>query len=751
MGRRSVWLNGAGGGLASALAVLSAAPMAHAQGTAGSPPARPAAAAQATTVDTVIVTATRRKVDVQKLPIAIDAYDGKQIRDRRIESVADLQFLSPGLKVSGGNSERVTLRGIGPNSINPIVESGVGTYLDGVFLGSATDQSQPLYDLERIEILRGPQGALYGRDATVGAINYVTQAPTNSFHAGVDLTGGSYGLVQTDGYVSGPLAGDALTGRLAFRTEDHAGYTPNHDGGRALDAAHNWELRGRLTYKPTDTLKIDLTADYAHDDDTFALIAHRADASLPSFYEAFGAAAYNASPMPSGRAVDQNDSEPGGYQTGGVSAKLSWNAGFATLTSLTAYRETRLDQPSGDLDFTSAPLLNLHNKFDFQQVTQDLYLASPDSGRFSWTLGASYFGQQVRTSELLSFSPALGGGFEFLQSPKLRDDAFAVYGEATYRILDNLALTGGVRYSNESKSKSEADECGSISCFGQGGFTPFSVSHAWTEWTPHASLSYEPSKTLTVYFSVGQGFKAGGFNALTPQSTPYNPEVSTNYELGLKSESFDRRLLLNFALFHMDYDNLQVEQRVAVPTEHLEVLNAAKARVNGVEAQFVVRPVEAFQLDGNLAFLDAKYLSFPKAIVDFQPAAGPPATLDASGNRLSGAPRWSGNVGVQYTWAVSDFGRLTLRGEHSFQSDVYFTASNSPLFRQPGYNWFNARLTFETSDKHLSLALWAKNISNQAVYGYLAPGGPHVPGFSDVVFGVASPPRTYGVTLGYRY
>jgi iron complex outermembrane receptor protein len=736
-------------GAASGIAILCLAQAARAQSSSQPPADR--ASTSAATVETLIVTATRRETNVQNVPIAIDAFDSQRLVESRVQTAADLQFLSPGLKISGGNLERVTLRGVGPNSIDPVAESGVGTYLDGVFLGNGIDQAQPLYDLDRVEVLRGPQGTLYGRDATVGAINYITKDPTPQFHVGAELTGGNYGLIQSDGFITGPLAGDVLTGRLAFRTENRDGYTPNLNDGKRLDSADNWSLRGHLTYKPTDKLRIDLTADYLDDNDTFALIARRSDPALPTIYEFLGGLALGTPPMPAGRAIDQNLSDNGGFQTGGASLKIAWDAGWATLTSLTAYRDTRETAPVGDLDFTGAPLLITSNFIDFQQITEDLYLVSPDTGRLNWTLGGSFFGQRAKTGDLLTLNALLGGGFEDLHSPKLETHADAVYGEGTYHIRDNLSITAGLRFSYEWKSKSEADVCGSFICLGMAGFTPFTVSKSWTEWSPHAVVAWQPAHALTAYFSFGRGFKAGGFNALTPQTAPYNPEISTNYEVGLKSESFDQRLLLNVALFHMEYDNLQVEQRVALPTPHLEIENAAKARVNGVEAQFVIRPAEFFQIDGNAAYLDAKYVSFPTAVVDFQPAAGPTPTFDASGNRLSAAPQWSANVGAQASTRLGEVGRLTLRGEYSYQGDVFFTPSNSPLFRQPAYNWLNARLTFESRDKHWTVAIWGKNLSNQAVFGFLSAGGPAVAGLSSAIIGNLLAPRTFGATLGFQY
>jgi iron complex outermembrane receptor protein len=701
-------------------------------------------------VETIYVTATRREQDVQDVPIAMDVFDSDRLRQSRVESIADLQFLSAGLKIAGGNIVRIALRGIGPNSITPTSESGVGSFLDGVFLGSPYHQSRAFYDLERVEILRGPQGTLYGRNATVGAFNYITKAPTDVFEAGAEATLGDDDLFETTGYLSGPLVADALAARMAFRVEQHDGYAKNLNDGQLLDAADNWSVRTRLAYEPTDTIDVDLTLDYSRDDGYTALPALRSDPSLPTLYEFLAGAFFGAPPMPDDeREVDQNLIRAGEIRTQGAALDVKWDVGWATLTSITSQRDVHQDSPSGDIDFTRAPLLDFTNVVDVEQTTQDLYLVSTNEGPFDWTLGATYFREKTETSGLLTVSPFVGGGTLLLQSPELKTEAYAVYGEGTYRILDALALTAGVRYSHEKKEKHEADVCASVTC-APPGLAEFEVDDDWDEVTPHVALTYQLAEDVMLYASVGGGFKAGGFNALTPQSVSYDPEKSTTYEMGMKSDLYDRLLHLNVAAFRTDYDDLQVEQRVATPTPHLEIRNAASARVYGVEAEFVVRPVDALSFDGNVAYLDTEYEEFDEAIVDFQ-SVGPPVTFDATGNELSSAPEWSANLGAQLFVPLRGLGELTLRGEYSYQDDVFFTPSNSSTFTEDGYSWFNARVGFESQDSHWNVAAWVKNITDEEVFASLSPGGPEVPGFSAAIFGNVMPPRTYGATIGYRF
>jgi iron complex outermembrane receptor protein len=698
--------------------------------------------AKSNVVGEVVVTATRRAQSAQKIAIPIDSYNAKQLEQSGVKSVVDLQFLSPGLKVADVSGlARISLRGVGTNGLSQTAEAGVASYEDGVFLGNAYYPSRAYFDLQRVEVLRGPQGTLYGRNATGGAVNIITAAPTPIFEGGGNITYGNYNLIEAEGHISGPIAGDDLMGRLSFRTQNHDGYTPNTDG-KAQDNADNASVRARLTYKPTDRFSIDLAADYSHDAGVTAITAQRADPSKPLLYELLGGY------LATGRRISQDTDAKSNITTAGVRATIVRDFGPASLTSISAYR--RVDSTSlSDFDFTTLPLASSPASLGSSQISEDLYATSAPGSRFEWTIGTSFFHEH--TDLAVSLLSTIGN--LTLRSPSLSTNAYAGYAEGAYHLDSHWTLTVGGRYTYEWKEFDESD-------LYAGGFSPTApapfalklgpLHDSWTRFTPHASLSYSPNDSAMVYATYSQGFKAGGYNSLSTQSLAFAPEDSTNYEIGVKSETFDHRLRLNASAFYMDYRNLQVQQREVIPPSPLAVLvitNAAKAQIKGVEFDFLARPVSPLTIDGNLAYLDSEYTHYD-AINTL--VAGNPS-VSAAGERLNAAPRWSANLGVQYAVRTSDTTTLTLRGEYSYQSRTYNDPTNAVALSQVPYSWFNARATLASTSKyHWSVAAWIKNIGNVQAYAIRATGPVDAAG-GQAILSYYLPPRTFGLTLGYDF
>ncbi len=690
----------------------------------------------------IIVTATRREARLQDIPMSINAFGSDQLEERGVESVHDMQFLAAGLQIDNSvGITRITIRGIGNNQVNEGSESGVAVHRDGVFLSERPEQGTSFFDVERIEILRGPQGTLYGRNATGGSVNIITKAPTRYFEAGGSLTYGNYDLVETEGYASGPLIGDELMARFAFKTRTHDGFTPNIFDGRRLDNGDLASVRGKLRYEPTSSFRLDLVADYNRDDSVRGFVAERNSTGQPLAHE-LGADGVLGTPddgiLPSGRAVNYNDENLNEREWWGLSAKAEWDLGGVTLGSTTAYRKAHYSQ-SSDLDGGDlSRLLSEALTYDAEQISQEITLSSSGDAELQWVLGAYYF-HADRSLILPIPLPPLGTTL-LGEVDDLPIDTYAVFGEANYPVLDRLTLTIGARYNYERKSIDQSSTIFGVTSSEQ-------LEDSWNSFTPKAALTYEFSDAVTAYATVGKGFKAGGFNTGTLQGRSFEPEKVTNYEVGLKSLLLDGRLRSSISLFHMDYRNLQVEVRRdnGQGAVLLSIDNAATATIRGIELEIEARPTEHLSLDGNVSYLDAKFDRWPDAINNLQGNA----PVDVSGNRLPSSPKWAANLGVSYAIPIGIWGSATLRGEYSYKSRTFFRPFEEMDLSQEPFGLFNARLTFEDADGRWSIASWIKNLTDEVAAAGMTQFGSSLSGRPRAV--ILHPPRTYGVTVGYRF
>ncbi len=681
-------------------------------------------------LEEIVVTATRRSASMQDVPISINAFSGNKLEESGVTDVEDLQLLAAGLDVSNTFGEvRVALRGIGGTTqFGPGSEEGVAMHTDGVVQARRKDRSMGFYDIARIEVLRGPQGTLYGRNATGGSINIITNAPTETFEAGGRLTYGNYDLIETEGYASGPLIGDKLTGRLAFKTRRNDGYTVNiFDGSRY----HNDDfaaVRGKLRFDATDMLRMDLTADYARDSGITPLIYQRNITNSPLPFENPPTNGF----LPSGRRINQNDRFFSDHEVWGVSGKIGWDLGSMTLSSLTAYRKTDVNRA---VDNDGSPLSILVNDLDrriSKQLSQELTLASAGESDLEWVTGLFYFSSNQSGETIYSiptYSIVVDNSLLALKT-----DAYAVFGEVSYPVLPRATLTVGARYSYEEKSLDEGP-------LGQ-------LSDDWGSFTPKVALSYAATDNLSAYVTFSKGFKAGGYNGAQQLGGAYDPEKVTSYEAGVKFASDDNRFRANGAVFYMDYTDLQLTSIVTDPDTGVTdgvVNNAAAVTIKGVEFDIQARPVESLSFDGNLSYLDANFDSFPNAINAVQGNA----TVDATGNRMPNAPKFSFNLSATYTATLGDWGFAHLRGEYFYKGRTYFTPLQEDSESQKAFGIVNARLTFEEMEGHWEIAFWAKNIADKLIANQRTQSGSAL--YGRPLFINYLPPRTYGVTVGYRF
>ncbi len=673
-------------------------------------------------MEEIVVTATKREQKLLDVPASIVAYGSDRLKDSGVKDIRDVQFLAAGLQI--GNDQTgdaaITMRGISsPTRVTLLgLEGTTAMHKDGVYLWQRGEHRNAFFDVERIEVLRGPQGTLYGKNATSGAINVITKNPTEEFDFGAKVTAGNYGLIEAEGFASGPLA-DGLLGRIAFQSSHLGGYGTNLYRNNKVAGNDSTALRAKLLYDTGGAFSMNLVVDYAEGSASVVQEAKRLDPDVPLVPETLG---YDVG---SGFDVNWDNSPIQNRSAWGASLRAEWDLGFATLSSLSGYRDYALDST---FDVDNSPLFRLHMRYfntDAYQFSEELNLASSGDGDFQWIVGAFYFHGQMVNDAKLDIPPIVQNFYDETQ----KTDSYAVFGEASYR-FGRATLTLGGRYGYEKKHTDDYRTD-----------PPVPLEDSWGSFTPKIAINYAVTERVSAYATVGKGTKSGGF--LT--GTPYDEETVTNYEAGVKASLWDRRLQTNLAVFTMDYKNLQAEVRREVQPNIFQnfLANAASATISGVELDFMVRPTDHLSIDGNISYLDATYDVFK----DFYNAIDR-SVLNVSGNVLPGTPKWASNIGVSYSFDLSSW-LATARVEHSYQSFVHFSPANDVRIGQPGNHRVNARITFDQVEGDWQVSAYVKNLGNELVRGNSYGGLSGIVGFRSL--STYLPPRTYGVSVGYRF
>lgn len=691
---------------------------------------------EAPALEAVIVTAERRYEPLQRVPISITALTGEDIEKSKIGSIMDVQQHVPGLTVTQASTGQalVFIRGIGTDIVGSGVEDAVAVYIDGVYQSRAAATAMQFVDVDRVEVLKGPQGILYGRNATGGAINIISKAPGAEKMAQFDIQAGSYNQKIVRGTVSGPLSGNAVNGRLSFLHNSDDGDTQNVLLNLRGNSSDVNALRGSLEFLPNDEFIVTVNAHHYQNNFTTAMKPLH-PAVNPLF------TVYGATVIDDPRIVMQNLPNEISLMQSGIDVKAEWDLGAAELTSITALCKTDYNIKRAELDGTEVPLMSVGSPVtgigmpeftDF--FSQEFTLASNNNGPLVWTGLFSYTHQKV---------DAPGFNFSFPLFNLTTDsvatvvtDALGVGGQATYSLPNGLRLTMGARYSTETKNL-EKDQT-----YANGILTgSMTDKKTWSSMTPKFVVDYSPDRNNMLYASATKGFKSGGYNTIAIQPA-FNPETAINYEAGIKSRLFDERLLLNFAAFYTKYDDMQVSLVMGrTGGLYSEIKNAAKALSKGIEVDFVAKPASRFELSGGMQLLNARFVEFA-SIDPHYPALG---VQNWGGNPLSRAPDLTANLAAQYTWPAAS-GTVTLRGEGSYRSKIYYKPFKNEYASDAGLSVWNALLNYEPSGKtgiygtafvkNLGNKTYTKAIFDSQLFGYLA---------------YYAPALTIGVRIGYKY
>ena len=704
-------------------------------------------------LEEIVITASKvGETLLQETPISITAFTGEDLERSGIKSVDDLSAITPSLSTSRNyDFGQVYIRGIGTNLVFPGSDSSVTVHLDGVYLGRPGMLFADFVDLERIEVVRGPQGTLYGRNSVGGTINLIPKLPSEELEADFSAEYGNYDQTRFSGSVRGTVAdgkvGLALSG--LYSTRD--GYVKNADpNGSDLDDEDTKGIRGTVRFFPTEGLEVRLSADYLSEDGTGAVFKQTGlttlgtpAAGIPGLSQPNIPSDFRTVRIPNGtpptRVKQEADREYYGY-TAHIKLDLSDNWELTSITSLRGYDIFQaVDSDGSDAD---ERLSFLPEEQD--QLSQELQI-SGRVGNLDLVAGLFYFQEESSTDTVVTL-PGLGNAFFGAPDFNINFDttvdteAYAVFIQGKYDVTDKLSVTIGGRYNEEDKDINQVIGTRFGDVFRAGQPVVFEDSASFTDFTPKFGIDYMISEDILGYFTATKGFKSGGFNFSVAQSA-FDPEQLWAYEVGIKSDWFDDRLRLNASAFYYDYEDLQVQQFVAATgTPRVEITNAATARVIGFELETVAMPTANLKLSAGLSYLDATYDEFVS-----QRASANTVDIDLSGNRLSAAPEWSANLSAQYSKQVSDLGEASIRVDYQWIDEQFYTPFSDPNARQGSYSLLNANISLLTLDEKWEFSIYGRNLRDEEYISSVLDFAR-----SGVLTNITAP-RTYGFRVSYSY
>ncbi|KQY92293.1 TonB-dependent receptor [Caulobacter sp. Root1455] len=728
------------------------------------------AQAPAVQIEEVVVTARRREERLQDTPVAVTALAGEALESRGVESVDQIAKFAPSIRfdgaaaLSGGNyNATVFIRGVGQNDFAIFSDPGVGVYVDGVYYARSIGGTLDAFDVSRIEVLRGPQGTLFGKNTIGGAVLITTEQPKNAFGGEIGGVTGSYDRLDVKGHVDIPL-GQKVSARLSAARLTRDGYGERLTTGDDLGDRDATAMRAQLLWEPSDTVTVNLSADYTRAREHSAPQKLLAIGAVPGFaigpfmgnFNTYVAPGLGITAPNGAKSLNPSfltDSPFTTYGTGpnvndldlwGGSATVSWDLGEVTFKSITAVRGlTATFARDGDnTPFTFRETFN----HDVQaQYSQEFQLGGESFGdRLTWVTGAYVFRERGTDSGYAKLALGLAPGVSpppYSPSAavytKVTSTTYALFAQGSLALTDQLSATVGARYNRDEK-----DYVLDHRRIRDGGvIAQVSPSGSWNSFTPKVGLEFKATPDVLLYASVGKGFKSGGFNARplndASEVTEYQPETLLTYEAGAKTAWLNRRLILNVAGYFSDYQDIQVTVN---QTPRNFVANAAAGEVKGLEVELQARPTASWSFNFGGGYMDAKYTEVGSGL-----AAGQVLPITLATHFIK-APKWTLNSGIEYGHDLSSGGRLTARVDWTHYSTVYNDVANDPDLTQPAYDLFGARLAYASPDQLWQAALFGLNLSDERymVSGNASSGF----GLKEASFGR---PREWGLSLSRKF
>lgn len=742
-------------------------------------------------LDTVTVSSQKRDQNLQDVPIAVSAFSGDQVESAGAADLAQLQIISPSLVVTRSDTELfnpvIRIRGVGTSGNNIGLESAVGVFIDGVYQSRTGFGMNDLVDLDRVEVLRGPQGTLFGRNTSAGAISIFTKKPEYNFGYVAEAT-----LTEFDGQilrasVTGPIAGDKLAGRLTGGINKRDGVIDTIDGGAVNDRDRSF-IRGQLLFEPSEDLDFRFIADWSTADEACCTSVPLIEGPRGALIRSLGGEL-----APAGeRLAAINDPIGNTTESVGLSSEINWDLDGMTLTSISSFREWEGQQKT-DSDFTTLDFAGTDPAFDadITTFTQELRLAG-ETDTLNWLLGAYYLNEDIELTQRLRFGSefenyigGLVGGVPVLslfsglpagsilpEGGGTRDDLtqeaeqFAVFTHNTLQLTDQLSITGGIRYTDETKSATGTFTANAPGCNDQAIASPLGGLLCLGFWSPVVpdfapdtkissqettgtlNVSYQWTDDLMTYASASRGFKGGGFNLERTAAVvvPFDPTVSgdpsfegetaTSFEVGLRSTFADGQAVLNATAFHTKFDDFQILTFSGI---QFFIFNVDEVTAQGVELEGLFRPTDTITLNAAATFVSAEYGE------DNTPIAGLPLI---PGNTLTAAPEVTLTGGISYD---SDISGTDLRALANFnvryQSEQFLNSSLKPETLQDSYAIANARVGIGGADGDWTVELFATNLFDED-YSILINDAPLQTGSFNRN---PSDPRVVGLSLKLRH
>lgn len=684
----------------------------------------------------IIVTAQRRDQNLQNVPVTVTVFGAEEIENARIQQIGDVVGRTVGLAFDAfpASQPRLSIRGITSNDRGAASEPSSGVFLDDIYIGRPPAIAFDAFDLERIEVLKGPQGTLFGRNVVGGAINVIARKPdVDSFDGAGEISLGNYDRFDVAGFVNAPFANNTGAVRVSGAYRSHDGYT--HNAFLNEDVDDQETLSGRLQFygEPSEDFRV-----------LFTLDGTRARGTGPG-----------------NRVLELDPNDPGPYtpnldrdvtygstvgfqntDTYGIRSELSYDMSFGTLTFLGSYRDLDYDLAydfdGGNAD-PASPAFNAINisggqRENAELSSQELRLTSPAGSPFDWVVGVYHYYQVVDRADLLILDGVAPITLEETYNQHSTLDSVAVFGDVTVPISDQFSVLGGIRYTKDKKAY-EVDNLDSIAPLRGEEFFDISAKASFDAVTWRGGLTYQITPDHMVYATVSRGFKSGGFQEIPATALeamdPFDPEKATQYEVGHKSRFFDGDLIWNNTLFFLDYTDLQVKS-LDQDTGATNTSNAGEAEIKGFESQLNARLFGGFSLAGSYAYTHAEYTDFVTEGDDF------------TGNRLPKTPRHKLTVSPSFETVLTDTINMTVAMDYIYSSKIFDDDSNlGPELRDPAH-FVDARIMFDNIAERFDLTIWGKNLTKETTRTFQGT-------FLGANFGAYNEPRTYGITLGASF
>lgn len=750
-----------------------------------------AAAEQAGALEEVVVTAQKREQNLQDVPISVTALSADYLSENNIGSLQDLAGAVPGLVVTNTlnyGTAPISIRGIGgPNGGGSIFnDEPVAIYIDGVYVARLGASVADLVDIESVQVLRGPQGTLYGRNSTAGALLLTTKRPTAAFESELQGSYAQYDQMRSSVAISGPLGTDRVLGRLAMGYSDGGDYAENlADDDREVGGSRNKMVRASLRLLPTDRLTIDLIGDYQDQLAHPALfgVAAMSAVTTPTF--PFMGPLYQGDPFAARsdvRSMVEDDRVALGdatftdIESYNGTVLLDWDLGGFKLASISGYRSMANDgqqdsdaQPDATTYGASSGALQLlrnHGEQDHREYSQELRLQSTGDGRLHWVAGLFFihedneFDFSIESFQAGPPQPGVppqrpaGTVATFLASQDL--DAYAAFFDVSFAITDALSISAGGRYSDERKAVDIQQTVRNRTTGANlGAPLAFTGDDTWTDFSPRGVLEYKFAPDMLLYGSYSRGFKSGGYNSFdaSPAATGFPQEEIDAYEVGVKTDLLGSRLRLNASVFNYDYRNVQIRQ--AVFTGGVSVRTVPEAQVQGAELEMTFAPIDNVLLRASVSYLDAE---LQKGVLQALPSNigvirygaqlfPPPAVFpseDVAGNRMTRAPEWQYNLYGEYTWPMQAH-EVRLSATWRSQSSVFFSETNQDTATFVGEAWdeLDIRLALSDAAERWEVALFGRNVLDDRHVTQVAP-------FAGFPVASVNMPAQFGLQATYR-